>query len=134
MVLRRGTIHPRAPPVISRRALTTRTNNTTRRIAVQHVSTPLTIADVERIAALAHLGLTDEEKHVFTKQLADILSYAEQLQAVDTTGVAATAHVNAHEAERDDEMRPCLPVEEALRNAPDGAPAAGLFRVPRVIG
>ena len=83
---------------------------------------------------LAHLELTDEEKQVFTKQLADILSYAEQLQAIDTTGVAATAHVNAHEAERDDEMRPCLPMEEALRNAPDGAPEVGLFRVPRVIG
>jgi aspartyl-tRNA(Asn)/glutamyl-tRNA(Gln) amidotransferase subunit C len=98
------------------------------------VSTPLTVADVERIAALAHLELTDEEKHVFTKQLADILSYAEQLQAIDTTGVAATAHVNAHEAERDDAPRPSLAVEEALRNAPDGVAEAGLFRVPRVIG
>jgi len=98
------------------------------------MSTPLTIADVERIAALAHLELTEEEKHVFTKQLADILAYAEQLQAIDTAGVAATAHVNAHEAERDDELRPCLPVADALRNAPDGAPEAGLFRVPRVIG
>jgi aspartyl-tRNA(Asn)/glutamyl-tRNA(Gln) amidotransferase subunit C len=98
------------------------------------VSTPLTVADVERIAALAHLELTDEEKHVFTKQLADILSYAEQLQAIDTTGVAATAHVNAHEAERDDAPRPSLAVEEALRNAPDRVAEAGLFRVPRVIG
>jgi aspartyl-tRNA(Asn)/glutamyl-tRNA(Gln) amidotransferase subunit C len=98
------------------------------------VPTPLTIADVERIAVLAHLELTDEEKHVFTKQLADILSYAEQLQAIDTTGVIATAHVNAHEAERDDEVRPSLPVSEAVRNAPDGDREAGLFRVPRVIG
>lgn len=105
-----------------------------RRGTIPHVSTPLTIADVERIAALAHLELTPEEKQVFTKQLADILSYAEQLQAIDTKGVAATAHVNAHEAERDDQLRPCLPVEDALRNAPDGAPDAGLFRVPRVIG
>jgi len=106
----------------------------TRRIAVHHMSMPLTIADVERIAALAHLELTPEEKQIFTKQLADILSYAEQLQAIDTTGVAATAHVNAHEAERDDQLRPCLAVEDALRNAPDSAPEAGLFRVPRVIG
>jgi len=98
------------------------------------MSTPLTIADVERIATLAHLALTPEEKQVFTKQLADILSYAEQLQAIDTTGVAATAHVNAHEAERDDQLRPCLSVADALRNAPDGASDAGLFRVPRVIG
>ncbi len=55
----------------------------------------LTVADVERIAALAHLELTDEEKQLFTRQLADILNYAEQLQAIDTTGVPATAHVNA---------------------------------------
>ena len=98
------------------------------------MSTPLTIADVERIASLAYLELTPEEKQIFTKQLADILSYAEQLQTIDTTGVAATAHVNAHEAERDDQLRPCLPVADALRNAPDGALDAGLFRVPRVIG
>lgn len=99
----------------------------------------LTIADVERIAALAHLELTDDEKPLFTRQLADILSYAEQLQAVDTTGVPATAHVNAvsgvgHSVERADEPRPSLPVEDALANAPDGAREAGLFRVPRVIG
>jgi len=105
-----------------------------RRGTIQHVSTPLTIADVERIATLAHLELTPDEKQIFTKQLADILSYAEQLQAIDTTGVIATAHVNAHEAERDDQLRPCLPVDDALRNAPDAAPDAGLFRVPRVIG
>ena len=95
----------------------------------------LTIADVERIAALAHLELTEEEKHLFTKQLADILAYAEQLQAVDTAGVPATAHVNATTGvEREDEPRPSLVVEDAVANAPDGAPDAGLFRVPRVIG
>jgi aspartyl-tRNA(Asn)/glutamyl-tRNA(Gln) amidotransferase subunit C len=95
----------------------------------------LTIGDVERIAALAHLELTDDEKRLFTKQLADILSYAEQLEAIDTTGVPATAHVNATSpVERDDEPRPSLSVADAVANAPDGAPDAGLFRVPRVIG
>ena len=95
----------------------------------------LTIADVERIAALAHLELTDEEKQLFTKQLADILNYAEQLQAIDTTGVPATAHVNAAlGVERADEPRPSLSTDAALGNAPDGAGEAGLFRVPRVIG
>jgi aspartyl-tRNA(Asn)/glutamyl-tRNA(Gln) amidotransferase subunit C len=98
------------------------------------VSTTLTIADVERVAALAHLELSDEEKQLFTRQLADILAYAEQVQAVDTTGVPATAHVNAHSAERDDEPKPSLPVSDAVANAPDAAPGAGLFRVPRVIG
>jgi aspartyl-tRNA(Asn)/glutamyl-tRNA(Gln) amidotransferase subunit C len=108
----------------------------------------LTVGDVERIAALAHLELTDEEKQLFTKQLADILDYAEQLLAIDTTGVPATAHVNstlevrlkpdstaeAARVERPDEPRPSLPVGDALANAPDAARDAGLFRVPRVIG
>ncbi len=95
----------------------------------------LTIADVERIAALAQIELTDEEKQLFTKQLADILAYAEQLQAIDTSGVPATAHVHAGQrTEREDEPRPSLPVGDALSNAPDAAPDAGLFRVPRVIG
>ena len=99
------------------------------------MATPLTIADVERIAALAHLELTDEEKQLFTRQLADILAYAEQVQAIDTSGIPATAHVNgAQRSERDDEPRASLPVADALANAPDPAVDAGLFRVPRVIG
>jgi aspartyl-tRNA(Asn)/glutamyl-tRNA(Gln) amidotransferase subunit C len=97
--------------------------------------TSLTVADVERIAALAQLDLTDDEKTLFTRQLADILEYAEQIQAIDTTRVPATAHVNpAAAADRADEPRPSLPVDEALANAPDPAPEGGLFRVPRVIG
>jgi aspartyl-tRNA(Asn)/glutamyl-tRNA(Gln) amidotransferase subunit C len=95
----------------------------------------LTVADVERIAALAMLELTEEEKQLFTRQLADILAYAEQVQAIDTSGVAATAHVlGGQQVERDDEPRPSLPLGDALANAPDADVAAGLFRVPRVIG
>ena len=94
----------------------------------------LTIADVERIAALAHLELTGEEKQLFARQLAGVLDYALQLQALDTTGVEATSHVTVQQAERADEPRPSLSVEEALANAPDAAHEAGLFRVPRVIG
>lgn len=98
------------------------------------MSTSLTIEDVERIARLANVELTRDEKELFTRQLAGILAYAEQVQAVDTTGVEATAHVNAHGVERVDEAKPSLPIAEAVANAPDGAPDAGLFRVPRVIG
>lgn len=99
------------------------------------MAAPLSLADVERIAALAHLELTDEEKHLFTKQLADILAYAEQVRQIDTGGVPATAHVDAtHGLERDDEPRPSLTVDEAMDAAPDAAREAGLFRVPRVIG
>src|SRR5688500_14353486 len=95
----------------------------------------LTIADVERIAALAHLELTDEEKQLFTRQLAEILAYAQQVQAIDTSGVPATAHVHAGQrVEREDDPHASLPVPDALANAPDGvsqsAPEAGFFRVP----
>jgi aspartyl-tRNA(Asn)/glutamyl-tRNA(Gln) amidotransferase subunit C len=94
-----------------------------------------TVADVERVAALARLELTEEEKRLFTRQLADILAYAEQLQTLDTTGVPPMAHVHATESsERPDEPRPSLPLAEALSNAPDTEHDAGLFRVPRVIG
>jgi aspartyl-tRNA(Asn)/glutamyl-tRNA(Gln) amidotransferase subunit C len=99
------------------------------------MSTALTIADVERIAGLAQLELTDGEKQLFTRQLADILAYAEQVQAIDTSGVPATAHVHAGQrTEREDVPRPSLPVEDAVDNAPDADRLAGLFRVPRVIG
>lgn len=95
----------------------------------------LTIADVERVAALAQIELTADEKTLFTRQLADILHYAEQIQTLDTRDVPATAHVRpADDAERDDQPRPSLPTGAALANAPDGALDAGLFRVPRVIG
>jgi aspartyl-tRNA(Asn)/glutamyl-tRNA(Gln) amidotransferase subunit C len=99
------------------------------------VASSLTIADVERIAALSHLELTAEEKELFRRQLGDILAYAEQVQAIDTSGVPATAHVHAREGmERADEPRASLPLPDALENAPDPARDAGLFRVPRVIG
>jgi aspartyl-tRNA(Asn)/glutamyl-tRNA(Gln) amidotransferase subunit C len=95
----------------------------------------LTVADVERIAALAHLELTAEEKLLFARQLADILEYAQQVQAIDTSGVPATAHVHAGQrTERDDEPRPSLQVADAMATAPDANADAGLFRVPRVIG
>ncbi len=99
------------------------------------MSSDLTTADVERIAALAQLELTDAETRLFTKQLAEILAYARQVQALDTGGVPATAHVGpAAGLERPDEPRDSLSTNDALANAPDPAPKAGLFRVPRVIG
>ena len=95
----------------------------------------LTIADVERIAALARLELTSEETVLFTRQLAEILAYAEQVQAIDTSGVPATAHVHTGQpTEREDEPHDSLSLADALQNAPDAATDAGLFRVPRVMG
>ena len=104
-------------------------------IASTIMSSGLTIADVERVAALAYLDLTADEKTLFARQLDGILDYARQLQAIDTTGVPATAHVHAHqESERDDQQCDSLSRTDALGNAPDANLDAGLFRVPRVIG
>ena len=87
------------------------------------------------MAALAHLELTEAEVGTFTRQLGDILEYARQVQAIDTSGVPPTSHVLAGEpVERDDVAAACLDRDAALAAAPDAAPEAGLFRVPRVIG
>jgi aspartyl-tRNA(Asn)/glutamyl-tRNA(Gln) amidotransferase subunit C len=92
-------------------------------------------ADVEAIASLAQLELDDTEVDLFGRQLAEILTYVEQLQRIDTTGVPPTASVaSTHAADRDDVVRPSLDREQAIANAPDAARQAGLFRVPRVIG
>jgi aspartyl-tRNA(Asn)/glutamyl-tRNA(Gln) amidotransferase subunit C len=95
----------------------------------------LTRADVEIVAALASLELDDTELDLFTRQLGDILHYAEQVQRIDTTGIPPTASiVSGQAADRADVVRPSLDRAEALANAPDGNIGAGLFRVPRVIG
>ena len=96
--------------------------------------TTLTRTDIERIALLAHLELTESETELFTRQLGDILSYFDRLQQIDTTGVAATTHpVTSAPVMRDDDPRPSMPRDVALANAPD-ATDSGLFRVPKVIG
>ena len=99
------------------------------------MSATLTREDVVRIAELAHLELTEDEITMFTRQLGDILHYAEQVQAVDTSGIPPTSHVLAGApVERADAVVPCLDRDDVLAAAPDGVPEAGLFRVPRVIG
>ena len=99
------------------------------------MSSTLAPEEVERIARLARLALTVDERDLFARQLTGILQYAEQLREVDTTGVAPTSHPLALSAPlRDDERRPSLPRDEALKRAPDADLAAGLFKVPRVLG
>jgi aspartyl-tRNA(Asn)/glutamyl-tRNA(Gln) amidotransferase subunit C len=93
-----------------------------------------TTDDVAKIAALANLDLDAAEMDLFARQLGEFLSYAEAVQQVDTTGIAPTASVVARrDADRPDEPRPCLDRDAGLANAPDPAPDAGFFRVPRVI-
>jgi aspartyl-tRNA(Asn)/glutamyl-tRNA(Gln) amidotransferase subunit C len=94
----------------------------------------LTRQDVQRIAELARLALTDAELDLFTRQLGDILTYVEQIRALDTSGVAPTSQVLNRPVDRADDVQPTLSRSELLRNAPDAAHEAGLFKVPRVIG
>jgi aspartyl-tRNA(Asn)/glutamyl-tRNA(Gln) amidotransferase subunit C len=95
----------------------------------------LTDDDVLRIADLARLALTDRERELFARQLADILRYVEQIGRIETEGVPPTSHVQFERSVlRADEVRPSLPRPDALANAPDASRSAGLFRVPKVIG
>ncbi len=94
-----------------------------------------TTADVDRIATLARLALTDEEKRLFARQLDSILDYVRQVRELDTSGIAATAHVlDRQPADRPDQVRPSLTETQALANAPEPAATEGLFKVPRVLG
>ncbi len=84
------------------------------------VPSPLSRERVAAIAALANLELDDSELDLFARQLAEILAYAEEIQAADTTGVAPTAAVVArHPADRPDVVVPSLDTADALMNAPE---------------
>ena len=98
------------------------------------MSSSLSREDVLRIAELARLDLTADEVELFTRQLANILDYVEQIRALDTTGVSPTSHVMNRPVERDDVAVPPLERSAALANAPDAAAESGLFKVPRVMG
>jgi aspartyl-tRNA(Asn)/glutamyl-tRNA(Gln) amidotransferase subunit C len=88
--------------------------------------------DVEHVARLARLALSEAEAERMREQLSGILAYIDTLRGLDTTGVEPTSHaVPLVNVMRDDEARPCLPQAVALANAPD--PSDGFFRVPRII-
>ncbi|MFO1478424.1 MAG: Asp-tRNA(Asn)/Glu-tRNA(Gln) amidotransferase subunit GatC [Verrucomicrobiota bacterium] len=88
--------------------------------------------DVQYVAHLARIALSPEEQQKLGSQLGNILGYIDKLKEADVAGVEPTAHafplVNVC---RPDEVRPSLPTEEALRNAP--AATNGLFMVPKII-
>jgi aspartyl-tRNA(Asn)/glutamyl-tRNA(Gln) amidotransferase subunit C len=90
--------------------------------------------DVQRVAELARLELSQDELDLFTRQLGDILTYVEQIRALDTTGVAPTSQVMNRPVDRDDVPAATLTRAQLLDNAPDAAIESGLFKVPRVIG
>jgi aspartyl-tRNA(Asn)/glutamyl-tRNA(Gln) amidotransferase subunit C len=92
----------------------------------------VTIQDVEKIAGLAKLSVSEEEKVKFREQLDEMLNYVEKLNELDTDGVEPTFFVqHGSEGTREDAPAESLPLDEALRNAP--ARTLGFFRVPKII-
>jgi aspartyl-tRNA(Asn)/glutamyl-tRNA(Gln) amidotransferase subunit C len=88
--------------------------------------------DIEKVARLARLELSEEEKVTFGNQLEQILTYMEQLNRLDTTGVEPTSHaIPIHNAFREDEMKPSFNQEEVLSISPDQENEH--FKVPRII-
>lgn len=88
--------------------------------------------EVEHIAGLSRLFLSEDEKETFGLQLSNILGYMEKLNELDTMDIEPTSHVvNIFNVMRNDEPRPSLLPDEALGNAPDRA--GEFYRVPKII-
>jgi aspartyl-tRNA(Asn)/glutamyl-tRNA(Gln) amidotransferase subunit C len=97
---------------------------------------PISESDIEKIAQLAHLEITDDERRMFAPQMAEIVTYVEQLNEIDTAAIepalgGLTPEGERTEASRADEVQPSLGQAVALEQAPD--PASGHFRVPKVL-
>lgn len=97
---------------------------------------PITKADIEKVAQLAHVEVSPEELQIFGPQIAEIVSYVEQLNEIDTSNIAPsigglTPEGERTESSRPDEPAPSLGQKLALAEAPDAA--SGHFRVPKVL-
>ena len=88
--------------------------------------------DVEHVARLTRLALSEAELERMREQLNSILAHLDTLRAVPTEGVEPTSHaVDLVNVMREDEVAPCLSQDDALANAPDRS--GEFFRVPRII-
>jgi len=88
--------------------------------------------EVKHIAMLSRLDLDEKEIAVYQDQLSRILEYVEKLNEIDTSHVEPVSHViELNNVMRQDIVKPSLPRDEALKNAPD--PSDKFFRVPKII-
>jgi aspartyl-tRNA(Asn)/glutamyl-tRNA(Gln) amidotransferase subunit C len=88
--------------------------------------------NIEKVARLARLELSGDEMETFGDQLEQILTYMEQLNRLDTTGVEPTSHaIPIYNIFREDEVKSSLAQEEVLTIAPDEED--GHFKVPKII-
>ena len=91
----------------------------------------ITIKDVEHVAKLARLELTQAEKEMFTHQLGDVLGHVERMNEVDTTGVEPMNHpIDFSNVMREDVKIYENTREELMQNAPDVE--GEFFKVPRI--
>ena len=92
----------------------------------------ISLQEVEKVAKLARLAISSSEQEAFARQLSQILTHVEKLNQYDTTGVEPTTTVLGQvNVFREDVVRPSLPVDLALANAPERE--ADGFRVPKII-
>jgi aspartyl-tRNA(Asn)/glutamyl-tRNA(Gln) amidotransferase subunit C len=92
----------------------------------------LTIKEVEHVAMLARLSLSEDEKKIFGEQLSSILNYADTLNKLATDGVDPLTHIlPAFNVFRTDEVQPSMPREEMLNNAP--LAEEGQYKVPKIM-
>ena len=92
----------------------------------------ITREEVDHVSRLAKLALSEEDKEAFARQLEQILTYVDQLNALDTKGVVPTSHaVPVENVFREDRVVASLPLEQVLKNAPDHE--KDCFRVPKII-
>ena len=88
--------------------------------------------DVEHVAWLAHIELSDQEKTLFTEQFNEILEYFKKIDEIDTERVEPTYHVlDLSNVSRKDETAPSLSTEQALENAPKKEKK--FFKAPRIV-
>lgn len=88
--------------------------------------------DVKHIANLARLEFTDDELEKYTKDLAEIVNFANTLSEINVEGVEPTNHIlEIKNVFRKDELKPSLDREEILKNAPEKQ--AGCVSVPKVV-
>ena len=92
----------------------------------------VTIKDVEHVAALARLGLSEEEKKIFTDQLSKILDYAGTINKLDTKNVPPTSHaIPMKNVFREDKVVPCENTRDILANAPESND--NMYAVPKIM-
>ena len=88
--------------------------------------------DIEHLAKLARLKLTDAEKELFSKQMGTVIKYIEKLSELDTKNVEPTAHVlGLNNVFRDDAVKKPLTVQDPMTDSP--AHSKGHYEVPKII-